>query len=140
MNSKSSRNESNIRFVILPEKFLNVLPLIPPFFVDVGVGEDDGPAPIPVDFRPGLEDVVVHQADVTLVQQGVLCLKEIEKTKCYMLLMGNRVKASCLVGNELVPSMTKNTASGHLHLNLNFFELISNTGKPHYMQSYFAYL
>ena len=52
----------------LPEKFLDVFSLISSLFVDIGVGEDDGPAPVAVDLRPGLEDEVVHQADVTLVQ------------------------------------------------------------------------
>ena len=52
----------------LPEKFLNVLSLASSLFVDVGVGEDDGPAPVAVDLRPGLKDVVVHQVDVALVK------------------------------------------------------------------------
>ena len=60
----------------LPQQVLHVLSLSPSFFVDVGVGEDDGPAPVPVDLRPGLEDEIVHQADVPFVEQCVFCLKQ----------------------------------------------------------------
>ena len=54
---------------------MNVLALAPPLFVDVSVGEDDGPAAVPVDFGPCLEDEVVHQVDVAFVEQSVFRLK-----------------------------------------------------------------
>ena len=38
-------------------------------------GEDGGAAAVAVDLGPGLERVLVHQTDVTLVKKGVFGLK-----------------------------------------------------------------
>ena len=64
--------------VSLPQEVLHVHARLPASLVDVTHCEYLGPVSIPVNVQPRLEGVLVHQADVPLVQYGVLRLN-IEK-------------------------------------------------------------
>ncbi len=62
--------------VALPQQVLYEPPLRPPLVERVGEGEDGGAAPVAVHLGPSLERELVHQADVTLVKQRILCLEK----------------------------------------------------------------
>lgn len=60
--------------VALPQQVLAVL-LLFGFVVLVGVREDRGPYSVFVDFSPGLEGILVNEAYVAFVQEGVFGLE-----------------------------------------------------------------
>ena len=60
--------------VPLPEEVRHPDPGLAALLVDVAHGGDPGPVPVPVHVQHRLECVLVHQADVSLVQKCVLGL------------------------------------------------------------------